>query len=518
MGLQDEAARYLLPRPSAVESPRTTGRAAARSSTALSAAILLLVVGTTADGLCGETTVPTGPFAAASSETRSFLDRRTIGSDSPPAVECDLAGKRQRLLEREPERDSVAPLPHALTSSLGTELDALQGMTEAARTKHRQALDQTRERASALARELAALPGDTARSLGREAAQAIDHSIKQAEALEQARDKVHNLALELSFACEELEAAHIFVSKAFQIAHSDIQRDQALAIERDKADNLARSVAALRVELDKAQIAASEGGKAGPPAAEHAQALDRERDRADALARDLSTARAEATSNGATEVEQRQTLQKELQQQRDGAKALEGELVLLRAELARERVAAQEPARNIEAARLEQKQALEKERDRSDALARDLASVNGQLGAANRQLAALKAPWPLTPVDGFPEWVATSLSAVRERPPRSDEQRLLGLATILLRETEISSARRLLERAARGGSAQAAFMLAETYDSRLLQSRHAHNVWGNASKALELYKMAQSGGIEDARERVKRLQRASVRSSRAQVR
>ena len=59
----------------------------------------------------------------------------------------------------------------------------------------------------------------------------------------------------------------------------------------------------------------------------------------------------------------------------------------------------------------------------------------------------------------------------------------------------------LLER----GSARAAFMLAETYDARVLQSWRARGIAGDPTKARELYERAQAGGIEDAKERIKAL-------------
>jgi hypothetical protein len=41
---------------------------------------------------------------------------------------------------------------------------------------------------------------------------------------------------------------------------------------------------------------------------------------------------------------------------------------------------------------------------------------------------------------------------------------------------------------------------------------------GDIAKARELYELAQSGGIEDAKERIKKLQQLTVRSSPTQGR
>jgi TPR repeat protein len=86
-----------------------------------------------------------------------------------------------------------------------------------------------------------------------------------------------------------------------------------------------------------------------------------------------------------------------------------------------------------------------------------------------------------------------------------DEQRLLARANALLRQADISGARPLLEHAVDRGSARAAFMLAETYDARVLQSWRARGIPGDLTKARELYERAQAGGIEDAKERIKML-------------
>jgi TPR repeat protein len=88
---------------------------------------------------------------------------------------------------------------------------------------------------------------------------------------------------------------------------------------------------------------------------------------------------------------------------------------------------------------------------------------------------------------------------------RVDEQRLLARANALLRQADISGARPLLEHALEHGSARAAFMLAETYDTRVLESWRARGISGDLAKARKLYERAQEGGIEDARKRIEAL-------------
>jgi len=98
---------------------------------------------------------------------------------------------------------------------------------------------------------------------------------------------------------------------------------------------------------------------------------------------------------------------------------------------------------------------------------------------------------------------SASASAASHSPV--DEQRLLARANALLRQADISGARPLLEHAREHGSARAAFMLAETYDARVLKSWGARGISGDLAKARELYEWAQAGGIGDAKERIEAL-------------
>jgi hypothetical protein len=225
-------------------------------------------------------------------------------------------------------------------------------------------------------------------------------------------------------------------------------------------------------------------------------------------------------------------------------------------------------ALQVAEAETKQGQALDQERDRAEAFARELSSVRNELEAANRQIAALSASGAVRSrepaadrsqvrmvefasrtIEGkerSPEQisgqavaatsgrssgselpsqeprptareaasdldpnvaVATELSALTSAASRSpvDEQRLLARANALLLQADISDARPVLEHALERGSARAAFMLAETYDARVLQSWRARGISGDLAKARELYERAQAGGIEDARERIETL-------------
>jgi hypothetical protein len=553
-----EVASHWLPRSKAVEGSRATSRIAARASSAVGACILWVLIGAAEDGLCGES-----QFRAQASESSQTRERNRAEALAPVLV---------------------AP-PRA-------ELNAAQSTAEATSTTLRQALDQERARADALAGELATLRAEleTARVAGKESAQAIEVGIRQTQALEQERDKTIDLMRELAFLRTELDAARIVISKAVQATEAEIEQEQALEQqERWKADAPAHDLASLRAELDTVRIAASDAAKAT-----------------------------------AAEIEQKQALEQQLKQQQDGTEALKRELISLRTELDAARAATPEAARIVEAAKIEQERASAKERSRTEAVARELSSarqqieehasrlaaahaevlrvteasnttaaeqkralasgreradtlvqelalVKNQLEARNQQLAAVSAsqtlasrqPAPTGRNEGaaeprakttegksaLPQWASTQAvasyaasyaerSSVLETPPQArstareavpsvepkvpvaseatvlasvapysvaDEQRLLVRANALLRQADISGARPLLEHALGHGSARAAFMLAETYDARVLKSWSARGVLGDSRKALELYEKAQAGGIEDAKARIESL-------------
>jgi hypothetical protein len=91
-----------------------------------------------------------------------------------------------------------------------------------------------------------------------------------------------------------------------------------------------------------------------------------------------------------------------------------------------------------------------------------------------------------------PSWQSQPRSA----SPATEEERLVARAEYFLDQADIAGARRFLERAFEKGSARAAFLLAETYDGRSLQSLHTIGVRADADKARKFYEAAAVGGIE----------------------
>ncbi len=480
----------------------------------------------------------------------------------------------------------IAP---AANGRVRAELNAAQPGAETAEIEQAQALAQERDRADALAHELATLRAelDVARMAGKDAIQAIEVGIRQTQALEQERDKSNNLAHELALVRAELDMARISVANAVQAPEEDIKQAQAIEQERGRAENLARELAAAQAELDTVRNAASDAAQTTAAGVEQKQALERElkrrRDEAEALARQLSSLRAEvdttraALSEATRIAEAAKAEQKPVPaKERDSTATRALALAQNRAEECSARLAAAyaEILQVTGVAAAEQKHALLKMGERAEALARELASVGTELEARDRQLAALNASRALispkpsadnahAPVvtsgsqmakgmSRLPEWTSVQAAALRlGRPSASefpsldartssresardpgpnvtlapegfapgnsaarslvDEQRLLAHANALLRQADISGARQLLEHALEHGSARAAFMLAETYDARVLQSWRTRGISGDRARARELYERAQAGGIEDAKERIKILQSLSAR-------
>jgi hypothetical protein len=74
-------------------------------------------------------------------------------------------------------------------------------------------------------------------------------------------------------------------------------------------------------------------------------------------------------------------------------------------------------------------------------------------------------------------------------------------ANVLLSQGEIGAAQVILGRAAKTGSAQATFRLAETFDPLVLSSWRLAGARADAIKARELYATAYARGIKVAKDR-----------------
>jgi hypothetical protein len=287
-------------------------------------------------------------------------------------------------------------------------------------------------------------------------------------------------------AAQVKQAVEAFAPEARQFLEEE-QRSEVLANELAEAR---RAINGLNLQL-RAEAANS------------AQLLGQERDKTAALLQDTTAARQELT---ASKVQHRHALEEE----RARSAALASELAMARRGI--ETQVALLRKTGDEAAQLKQaaenaavglRQSLQKEHDRVEAPARGLESTRHPTGAhtaleraANSQVAQVKQA---------AEAAAMERPAAAEARDSPDAKRLIARANALLGQGNISAARIVLERAAETGSAQASFMLAETYDPVILSTWGTYGTRGEATKARELYAKAHAGGIQEAKDRLSAL-------------
>jgi hypothetical protein len=253
-------------------------------------------------------------------------------------------------------------------------------------------------------------------------------------------------------------------------------------------------------------------------------------------------------------------LKREVSGERDAANLIARNLAAGREEIAlhigREdalEAEALEAKRMADAKQRELKQALDESEARAEALSRELTSVREKFASVgksfNKDVVAQDRASPTRPLDrpiqksnagmtgvvpithsldeltaGTPtssDTRSAPISAAPDdpvfellRPPAqplssADEARLVARAESLIKQSDFSGARLLLEHALEKGSARAAFMMAETYDWRMLRTLQAYGVRGDTEKARQLYELAAVAGIENAQERLEALKSSS---------
>ena len=396
------APTHRLPVSNTFEGSRRSRRVVAHASVAAGVCVLWFFIDAAADrGLCAE------------SHIRAETSVEPIETELKIAQPDTMRGK----LGREKSGTLAGRLTHV---PLG-KLDAPRSAARAARREQEQALDQERDRADALARELISLRAelDAARTVGSE--------------------------------------------EAVQAAAGEIRQMQALAQERDWAEALARELASLRTELETSRAASLEAARNAEAATiEQTQSLEKERDRTGTPSSKLASARKGAEERSHPAAAHAEALQ------------------------------VMETNRAIAAM---QKLALASERNRADALARELISVRNELEARNRQIAVLNAPLavhscepvvdssqifaanlerPSTSELPYPSVQLTAHRAASDLNPKVamaterftsasaasrspvNEQRLLARANASLQQADIRAARPSLEHTIERGSARAA--------------------------------------------------------------
>jgi hypothetical protein len=439
----------------------------------------------------------------------------------------------------------------------------LKQTAESGAVELRKSLQQERERAERLERDLAASRRDveTQTALASKASQEASQlkqvveigSAELKRSLRQEHDRAEALARDLSTARTKTYAYEAHAPKAGEQAADPQQAaERALAElrnslqqERELAVRLEQDLAAARrdVETQTALAAkANEDATLSKQVAERSSAkfkrsLQKD-DSAEVPAQDLSMvhttiyayeAQTRNASDRAASLKQAEEssaaeLRKSLMQEWERAARLQRELAAARRR-AETRTALAVKA-GTEAARLRQfaedgpaelKRRLQLERDSAarlegqfvserNAKAVSAASAVVTVGqvAQDKQI-GLDAPKPV---------VADQATGAKARgeiqlTPRdaAEVARLVARASVLLGQGDIGSARIVLERAAETGSAQASFTLAETYDPLILGKWGTYGTRGDAAMARDLYAKAKAGGIKEATERLDALRR-----------
>jgi protein involved in polysaccharide export with SLBB domain/septal ring factor EnvC (AmiA/AmiB activator) len=323
---------------------------------------------------------------------------------------------------------------------------------------------------------------------------------------------------------------------------------QALQQEHEKAEKLASELAKAQRENETqtatADTAAGEATRAKQAAERTAdelrQALQQEHEKAEKLASELAkaqrenetqtatvgTAAGEATRAKQAAERTADELRQALQQEHEKAEKLASELAKARSELETQAAtkADDDAAQKTQLAEL--RQALQKaEAFRDEILRRGGSSTAGSSDTSG-QMPAPAADKPVTaslptpdgqliPAGPASDMLAMASTAPSKQPatrttrpetaqttanPEAD--RLVVRASLLFEQGNIGAARNMLDRAVELGSAHALFVLAETYDPRVLSARQTFGIQSDSAKARELYAKALAGGIRDAQKRL----------------
>ncbi len=457
----------------------------------------------------------------------------------------------------------LASLRSELEASRGTASEATKSAT--AEATQRQALErelkQEQDKTEALISELGTLR-NAASETARVGAADVDQKLTLTRELEKQRGRAESADRQLQSLQAELRAAQTASSELAAARAADAEQTLALKREvekqRDRAEKADRQLQPLQADLRAAQTASSELAAARAADAEQKLALKREvekqRDKAENADRQLQplqaelraaqTASSELAAARAADAEQKLALKREVEQQRGRADALAREAASLKDQRDLARAEASEAARVAEAAAKATTKREKEQPGNGAAMLPTFASVRDHLTAWNastvvatpsreptgrapsqsslrpaaspRPAPSTSAPMPpsaqVTKGTALPGADSKAVASVERQAaasgaprPLANEERLLARASALLRQSDINGARGLLEYVLGHGSAQAAFMLAETYDPHVLQSWDARGVAGDSAKARDLYERAQAGGIRDAEGRIKGL-------------
>ncbi|MET0538839.1 MAG: hypothetical protein ABWZ64_12985 [Xanthobacteraceae bacterium] len=313
---------------------------------------------------------------------------------------------------------------------------------------------------------------------------------QSARSLEEEGKKAAALALEVTAARKELTA-------------STAQHRQAMDEERARSAALASELETTRreIETQAAQSQKAFGEAVQQKAAEAAiaqlqQSLQQEQKKTAALMQEAKAAQATMT---AAEPQRRA-----LDEAQARAAALASELAGTQREI-ETRAAQSQKAVDVavqqkqaaETTAAELRRSLQQERDKTSAMALDLASMQrttGESVAVRRSANGNVVPVTRAANSESPK-AAGGLG-------NEEAAKLIALASALLSQGNIGAARIVLERASENGNAKASFMLAETYDPVILSAWGTRGTRGEAAKAREYYAKAHTGGIQEAKDRL----------------
>ncbi|WP_459583922.1 coiled-coil domain-containing protein [Bradyrhizobium diazoefficiens] len=566
------------------------------------------------------------------------------GESGPAELQASLQEERERSVRL--EQDLAAALRNvetqtALATKAGEETSRLKQAGESQAVELQKALQQESERTARLEQDLAAARHDAetqtalATKAGEETSRLKQAGESQAvelqKALQQESQRTARLEQDLTAARQNVESQTALVAKANEAKEEMSQRSRAaeasaadlrrsMQKERERADTLAQDLSLTRsaiyayqaqtallakpsegpsrlkaaaggdaVELQKfmqqerdrtgrleqaleaaqrdidAQTALAakasdevvrltQAAKAG--AAEQIRSMQKEHERADALAQDLSMARSkiyayeaqaakaseEAAQHKQTEASEVASLGLSLQRERERAEQLARDIAKagrdLDAQTERASKASEEVLRIKQAGErdsAELRGLLQRERERAEGLETEIALARLDNGAFVAKHPS-PASQPATTGKAMREPFAAPARQIQDQPvqekPAQDKQvqdqaivarspgdarvnpdeavqvaRLIARASLLLEQGDIGAARIVLEHVAGMGSAQAIFVLAETYDPLILPSLGTYGTHGDATRARDLYARAEAGGIKEAKARFEALRR-----------
>ena len=330
---------------------------------------------------------------------------------------------------------------------------AIEGLDEQVRAESAQSagsLEDEREKTAALAREATVRQELTA------------STAQHRHAIDEERARSAALASELAGTQREIETRAAQSQKAADEAVQQKQAAETTVAElRQSLQQEQKKTASLMQEAKAAQATMT----AAEP---QRRALDEAQARAAALASELAGTQRKIETRAA----QSQKAVDEAVQQKQAAEAAVAEL----------------------------RQSLQQERARTEAMARDLATLQRTL---NGRVAVERS------ADSRVIQVTQAVkTAVAERPKAAEAQgnaeaaKLIARASALLGQGNIGAARIVLERASESGNAQASFMLAEAYDPAILSAWGTYGTRGEVVKAREYYVKAHTGGIREAKDRL----------------